>query len=290
MPISHCVGMHTLPCQQRWVGTHLAILRPPILLPYPHQSAVVVLCHILTILPPIHVYPSRLHHPPMAIQMHNSSSKELPAKSPAPIKPQQRATCSSSKSPRADNINAILHNINLPQNRFNNILATLGPQRGREEPGADGFNYPCNLAPPPDKNNSTYYPDSPTGINQHSTNKSPSLENSTTRISEGGSPTTNPTPPDRDVCINKSPATILPITHMPTTSTDLSSRKPSQPAPNLVVGCDPNSDGPREIHDCSQMLCVCVFLASGYEWVTVMHEILISSAQTMTSLPYPRTQ
>jgi hypothetical protein len=37
-------------------------------------------------------------------------------------------------------------------------------------------------------------------------------------------------------------------------------------------------------------LCVCVFLASGYKWVTVMHEIPISSAQTMTSLPYPRTQ
>ncbi len=35
---------------------------------------------------------------------------------------------------------------------------------------------------------------------------------------------------------------------------------------------------------------VCVFLASGYEWVAVMHEIPISSAQTMTSLPYPRTQ
>jgi hypothetical protein len=30
-------------------------------------------------------------------------------------------------------------------------------------------------------------------------------------------------------------------------------------------------------------VCVCVFLASGYEWVTVMHEIPISSAQSMTS-------
>jgi hypothetical protein len=28
---------------------------------------------------------------------------------------------------------------------------------------------------------------------------------------------------------------------------------------------------------------VCVFLASGYKWVTVMHEIPISSAQPMTS-------
>ncbi len=31
-------------------------------------------------------------------------------------------------------------------------------------------------------------------------------------------------------------------------------------------------------------VCVCVFLASGYKWVTVMHEIPISSAQSMTSL------
>jgi hypothetical protein len=28
---------------------------------------------------------------------------------------------------------------------------------------------------------------------------------------------------------------------------------------------------------------VCVFLASSYEWVTVMHELPISSAQSMTS-------
>jgi hypothetical protein len=34
------------------------------------------------------------------------------------------------------------------------------------------------------------------------------------------------------------------------------------------------------------MVCVCVFLASGYGWVTVMHAIPISSAQLLTSLPY----
>jgi hypothetical protein len=37
-------------------------------------------------------------------------------------------------------------------------------------------------------------------------------------------------------------------------------------------------------------VCVCVFLASGYGWVTVMHEIPISSAHPLTSLPYPRTR
>jgi hypothetical protein len=42
---------------------------------------------------------------------------------------------------------------------------------------------------------------------------------------------------------------------------------------------------------CFSTECVCVFLASGYKWVAVMHEMIpISSAQTMTSLPYPRTQ
>jgi hypothetical protein len=40
----------------------------------------------------------------------------------------------------------------------------------------------------------------------------------------------------------------------------------------------------------SSCVCVCVFLASDYGWVTVMHEIPIFSAQSLTSLPYPRTQ
>ncbi len=34
----------------------------------------------------------------------------------------------------------------------------------------------------------------------------------------------------------------------------------------------------------------CVFLASGYKWVTIMHEISISSAPIDNILPYPRTQ
>ncbi len=37
-------------------------------------------------------------------------------------------------------------------------------------------------------------------------------------------------------------------------------------------------------------VCVCVFLASGYDWATVRHEIPISSAQPFDILPYPRTQ
>jgi hypothetical protein len=190
----------------------------------------------------------------MAIQVRNSFGKELPAKSPVSIKPQQHATCSSSNSPITDNVNAILHKINLPQTRFNNVFTTLGTQQGWDEPGVDRLDYPCNLAPPPYKNNLTYYPNLPTGKDQHSTNKSFSLENSTTTTSEVGSPTTNPTPPDRGVHIYVSPTTIASTTHLPPTSTNQSSTKPSQSAPNLGMGCNPNSNGPREIHNCSQML------------------------------------
>ncbi len=111
------------------------------------------------------------------------------------------------------------------------------------------------LAPPLDKTNSTYYPHLPTGVDQHSTNEPPSLANSTTTTSEGRSPNTNPTPLDRGVHINKSPTTNASTTHTPPTSTNQSSTQPSQPAPNL---CTPNSNGPREIHDHSQML-LCVF-------------------------------
>ena len=48
--------------------------------------------------------------------------------------------------------------------------------------------------------------------------------------------------------------------------------------------------GKVQIPEGVECVCVCVFLASGYGWGTVMHEISISSFPIlMTSLPYPRT-
>jgi hypothetical protein len=48
---------------------------------------------------------------------------------------------------------------------------------------------------------------------------------------------------------------------------------------------------PDNATESQQDTTVCVFLASGYGWGTVMHEIPISSSPIlMTSLPYPRTQ
>jgi hypothetical protein len=72
------MGGHTLGNPKANKGTPITLIKVLLL----------VLCHILTILLPIYVHPSRLHHPLMAIQVRNSSGKELLAKSPAPIKTQ----------------------------------------------------------------------------------------------------------------------------------------------------------------------------------------------------------
>ena len=50
------------------------------------------------------------------------------------------------------------------------------------------------------------------------------------------------------------------------------------------------SESGVEVDNNDGFVCVCVFLASGYEWVTVMHEIPISSAPINDILPYPRIQ
>jgi hypothetical protein len=39
----------------------------------------------------------------------------------------------------------------------------------------------------------------------------------------------------------------------------------------------------EDLFEAINIKAVCVFLASGYKWVTVMHEIPISSAQSLTS-------
>jgi hypothetical protein len=51
-----------------------------------------------------------------------------------------------------------------------------------------------------------------------------------------------------------------------------------KPSHVLKFQLDEHSNTPTVVN-----VCVCVFLASGYNWVTAMHEIPISSAQTMTS-------
>ena len=78
-----------------------------------------------------------------------------------------------------------------------------------------------------------------------------------------------------------------------TTDLDFMSFHNGQPTPDQLkdlgwfevkIGCAPEQIVVlRGRAHAKRMQYVCVFLASGYEWVTVMHEIPISSAQSMTS-------
>jgi hypothetical protein len=59
---------------------------------------------------------------------------------------------------------------------------------------------------------------------------------------------------------------------------------------DLMTESTEEVSGPFQFFQGGSGWCVCVFLASGYGWGTVMHEIPISSSHPLTSLPYPRTQ
>jgi hypothetical protein len=61
------------------------------------------------------------------------------------------------KSPRSDNVNSLLAEINLPTSRFDNVLKALRPPTGRGSDKDDTLDGPCNLDPPTptNKNNQT---------------------------------------------------------------------------------------------------------------------------------------
>ncbi len=67
--------------------------------------------------------------------------------------------------------------------------------------------------------------------------------------------------------------------------------EPLNPSRPFASGAGMLAASLADSHSARFCVCVYVFLASGYGWGTVMHEIPTSSFPiSMTSLPYPRTQ
>jgi hypothetical protein len=99
----------------------------------------------------IHVNPLQ-YYSAMGVTMRAVTSKEKPTKTMiTPKQAQQPARIS--KSPRSENINSLLAEINLPVSRFDNVLEALRPSTRRGSNNNDSLNNPCNLEPPTDKNN-----------------------------------------------------------------------------------------------------------------------------------------
>jgi hypothetical protein len=162
------------------------------------------------------------------------------------------------KSPRSVNINSLLAEINLPTNRFDNVLQAL---RLSTNPTDNNPNNPCNLTLPTDKNMQVNQLASPTGMDVMATvrfntpvdNKSPQANKS---------PQHQTTPPSKSVQINKT-ATL--VNHTVNTSGGvsqghesilLSTGNSNPPTPNPEPeGANPTSENnPSEIYDRTQML------------------------------------
>ena len=104
----------------------------------------------------------------MAIKTRTTSIKEKPSKAVAAsvVHSTRRNTRSTSRSPKAINVNSLLANINQPKNRFEGALTILGTQ----DAGTDNLDDPCNLVPPEgwsiDKSNALTSINSPIGVEE----------------------------------------------------------------------------------------------------------------------------
>jgi hypothetical protein len=67
--------------------------------------------------------------------------------------PKERRSEQLAKSPHTININSLIAEINLPTTQSNNVLEALHPMTMQDSPQDEGFDVPCNLAPPAEKTN-----------------------------------------------------------------------------------------------------------------------------------------
>ncbi len=82
----------------------------------------------------------------MAIKTHNTSIKEKPtkARTASVVRSTRQNTQSTSRSPRGNNVNSLLVDINQPKNWFEGALAILGTP----DNGTENLDNPCDHVPP----------------------------------------------------------------------------------------------------------------------------------------------
>jgi hypothetical protein len=117
------------------------------------------------------------------------------------------------KSPRSDNVNSLLAEINLPASRFDNALEALRPSTIRGSNNNNPLNNPRNLLSPTDKNNHITDISSPTVVD---TLQAGILSPTNTANPFGNKQ--QQTPSNKGVCINKT-AVHVELTMTPAGST-----------------------------------------------------------------------
>ncbi len=184
-------------------------------------------------------------------------SKEKPTRTMITQKQAQQPTWIS-KSPRSENVNSLLAEINLPASHFDNVLEALRPSTRRGSNNNDSLDNPCGLEPPADKNNQIIKIASPTGVDI--------LPLTVPSPANNAYPTGNEdsqdqqTPSNRGVCINETAVQVKPLTTPARSSSQhcksilQSSTNTDPPSHKNNEGPTTNTTRPKEIHDPSQKL------------------------------------
>jgi hypothetical protein len=166
------------------------------------------LCFIGLISLLIYVYTTPGSITTMGITMRTLISKEKPTSRAiitTTATPKERRSVRLAKSPRTGNVNSLLAKINLPSNRFANILVTLCPTTSPSMD--DGLNDPCDLTPPTDKNMHEIQIALPTGVDKQEAGCHAPVHNASPPANE--STNTQTTPPSRSVRINKTATSVV---------------------------------------------------------------------------------
>ncbi len=171
--------------------------------------------------------------------------------------PKEQRSKQLAKSPCTAQVNSLLAEINLPSNRFDNVLEALRPLT---IPTGNGLNNPCNLTPPTDKKMQVTQLGSPTGVDEQEIGFHTPVDNASPQANE--SPNTQTTPPSRSVRINKTAtlaetmANLSEGTSQGCQSILLSATSSNPPTTKPEAEeVSPTSKGrPSEIHHHNQML------------------------------------
>ncbi len=137
----------------------------------------------------------------MGITTHASISKDKPTSRAiitTAITPKEQQSKQLAKSPCTAQVNSLLAEINLPSNRFDNVLEALRPSTS---PTDNGLNNPCGLTPPTKKKMQVTQLASPTGVDKQELGFHTPVDNASPQANEPSN--TQTTPLSRSVRINK---------------------------------------------------------------------------------------
>jgi hypothetical protein len=155
----------------------------------------------------VHVNPTPRPFSTMGITTRALTSKDKPTSRviiTTAATPKERQSKRLAKSSHTANVNFLLAEINLPTNRFDNVLKAPRPSTS---PTDDGMNDPCNLTLPINKNRQVTQLVSPTRVDAQEIGFHALVDNASCQANKP--PQNQTTPPSRSVIINETATLVV---------------------------------------------------------------------------------